>query len=1445
MRARLAAVVLALLGSAPLRAEPLAELRDVLQVAAGLAHTCALSRQGTVQCWGRNDRGQLGVGDANPTPRPTPVMVEGLSGIRAIASGDFHSCALTAAGGVKCWGWNVYGAIGIPEDGGLQEITRPMDVQGLASGVAAIDAGGLSSCAITNAGGVKCWGFNSNGQLGDGSTTNRFAPVDTTGLSNGIAKISVGGSHACALTSAGRAKCWGSNTNGRIGDNSLVDRTTAVDVQGLDGGLIAISAGGTHSCALTSSGGAKCWGANGEGQSGDGTPIDRPTPVDVVGVVSGFTEIAAGTFHSCALNPASGLKCWGPNSSGALGAGYEVPGFTTATVLGISSGASGLSAGSDHNCVVLASGLRCWGLNLDGQLGNDTTTRRLAPIQVSGLGSGMAKIGGGNQHSCALTTSGGVKCWGQGGVLGDGTFIPRLTPVDVIGLQSGVLQLSVGFGHNCVIVTGGGVKCWGGNDERLGNGGVSGGLVPGDVVGLGAPATAVEAGREHGCALLSGGSVKCWGGNEVGQVGDGSTELRQSAVPVSGLSGGITAITSGWYHNCGLTSAGGVKCWGWNSQGQLGDGSTVNRNTPVDVVGLDRGIVALAAGLTHTCAITVAGAVKCWGADIYGNGEILGDGSELGRAVPGDVPALSRGVVELALGGFHSCARLTDGEMKCWGGNYLGPIGDNSEVRRPTPVIVAGLTSGVLAIGAGHSNGHSCAVVSGGAAKCWGDNGFAQIGDGTTFGTPFAQTVLTNDLTRRIAPVAPVANDASTTSKTDASGRYVVFQSRASNLAAGDSNGAFDVFRTDRESGTTIRVSVDNAGAQIAGQSIEPSVSADGSLIVFVAADAAVGKVMGESSKQGERRRKTTLNAVYMRNLVLGTTQRLGAAMTGGAGTKPQIAPAAAAVVFSSNTPASSDGTPNQSNIYVVPLTPNGDALIPGTTRCVSCKSVGSNGADTSTNANGESRNAVVSANGRYIAFETQAKNALAASPSPCPGSSAEIVLRDMVSGAMQRMSPPSGTSSANCGSSGSTQPSIDYSGGTLAFQSDQPLQSSDHNGVNDIYVLAPTTGVATPERLSAGPAGEDGNGASTAPSVSGDGLSVAFVSAAPNLDLSFGDNNDRSDVHTARVDGDGEIARLSRSSSGAEANAGSERPALNYDGTRVAFDSAARALAGSNTSGQSGVYQRSNPLVAPVRSATWWKSNESGWGLTIFDQGNVLAPAWFTYDSDGEPTWFLVGGAFPQPDGSYRGDLLRLTGTPFDRIDGPAATSATPIGNVVLRYSGEDTLAFQYTALGTTQTKTLGRFPFGARTFACTASPDASRDDAENVSDLWTGAVANAGWGLTLFHVDNSLFAGWYTYDTDGEAVFFVIATTRQADGSFTGPIVRQRNGVPFLMIDGQASSAGSDVVGNAIFRFADGDSGTFSYTVGSVVQSKPIVRLLVGMRPSECSSESVAPGG
>ena len=356
-------------------------------ISAGYGHTCALTSAGGVKCWGDNGYGQLG--DGTTADRRSPVGVSGLaSGVRAIAAGEALTCAVTSAGGVKCWGDNAYGQLG---DGTTADRRSPVGVLSLAS-VRAIAAGKALGCALTTAGGVKCWGYNRYGELGDGTKTDHHAPVDVSGLRSGVTAIAVGYLHACALTSAGRVKCWGYNRYGQLGDGTTIDRRMPVDVSGLAAGVTAITAGGGHTCALTSTGGVKCWGSNYLGELGDGTTTRRLTPSAVSGLASGVAAIAAGgEAHGCALTTAGGVKCWGYN-------GY-------------------------------------------GQLGDGTTADRRSPVDVSGLEGGVEAIAaGGYGHTCALTTAGEVKCWGRNssGQLGDGTSTERRTPVAVTlaGLQA-------------------------------------------------------------------------------------------------------------------------------------------------------------------------------------------------------------------------------------------------------------------------------------------------------------------------------------------------------------------------------------------------------------------------------------------------------------------------------------------------------------------------------------------------------------------------------------------------------------------------------------------------------------------------------------------------------------------------------------------------------------------------------------------------------------------------------------------------------------------------------------------------------------------------------------------------------------------------------------------------------------------------------------------------
>ncbi|MDR2852836.1 MAG: hypothetical protein LBV61_07285 [Burkholderiaceae bacterium] len=376
-----------------------------------------------------------------------------------VAAGGGHTCGLTRGGGVRCWGNNREGELG---HGGAAGSLTPVDVQGLASGVAAISAGRWFTCALTRGGGVKCWGGNDYGQLGDGSAqTRRRTPVDVRGLARGVAAISTGLWHTCALTIGGGVKCWGWNTHGQLGDGTGIQRLTPVEVVNLDH-VVSLSAGDTHTCAVTRSGGVKCWGNNGSGQRGDGgSGWGRPEPVEVAGIHDAVA-VSAGGEHTCALTRGGVVKCWGSNDKGQLGDGSRTTRWTPAEVQGLAGGVAAISAGEIHTCALTNAGaLKCWGGNGFTRMGEDSFLwnalgdgsdpdhdthsvrgHRTAPVDVQGLSAGVSAISAGRGYTCAVTGDGAIKCWGSNnfGQLGDGSTAKRLTPVDVRALPVSPIQ---------------------------------------------------------------------------------------------------------------------------------------------------------------------------------------------------------------------------------------------------------------------------------------------------------------------------------------------------------------------------------------------------------------------------------------------------------------------------------------------------------------------------------------------------------------------------------------------------------------------------------------------------------------------------------------------------------------------------------------------------------------------------------------------------------------------------------------------------------------------------------------------------------------------------------------------------------------------------------------------------------------------------------------------
>lgn len=351
-----------------------------------------------------------------------------------LAAGSFQTCGISSDGQSYCWGDNTAGDLG---DG----TTLPRNVPTLVSGnlpFVSLSGGYWHSCGLTGSGLGYCWGFNSFGDLGDGTNDTRHVPTPIAGDHRFI-MLETRTWGGCGLVAGGAAWCWGNNDNGVVGDGTTIHRNTPVAVIG---GLrfTTILAGANATCALVSGGQAYCWGQNNEGQLGDGTFTNRYQPTAVSGGYR-FTALALGYGQTCGLTASGAAYCWGDNRYGQLGDGTTTSRNLPVPVAGGLTFTS-LMGGGFHTCGLLPSGAAmCWGRNSadpvyggGGQLGDGTTTDRLLPTAVAG-GMSFSELAAGESHTCGLTPGGSAWCWGNNarGQLGDGSNTNRPVPVPVTG----------------------------------------------------------------------------------------------------------------------------------------------------------------------------------------------------------------------------------------------------------------------------------------------------------------------------------------------------------------------------------------------------------------------------------------------------------------------------------------------------------------------------------------------------------------------------------------------------------------------------------------------------------------------------------------------------------------------------------------------------------------------------------------------------------------------------------------------------------------------------------------------------------------------------------------------------------------------------------------------------------------------------------------------------
>ncbi len=634
-----------------------------------------------------------------------------------VAAGGDHACALHADGGLVCWGKNTAGQVG---RGTSTRTSEPILVlRGVVDVAASI---GDFTCAVLSDGRVRCWGANTYGQLGDGSKNTRYSPTEVVGITNAVA-VSTGGAHACALLAGGTVRCWGLNAQGELGDGTTADSATPVTVAGIDDAK-AIAAGTQHSCAIVSNGNVRCWGLNEFGQLGDGTRDVRHTPVRVY-LVATATAIAAGHWHNCAILATGETYCWGRGDVGQLGNGdtddQDVP-----VQVDMPNDAVAVAAGGPWDrgwsCVATADGFqRCWGSNERGQFGLDFGWFATSRPETLTSYPDVAAIATGGRFGCFVLAHGSLFCSGSNdyGQLADPNAAdPSRAPVavDLVRASMGV-RVSSGWRHTCATVSDGTARCWGHNGSgRLGDGTTTASSIPVRVTGV-SGVRSLSAGGAHSCAVVADGTVKCWGLNASGQLGDGTTTDRTTAVTVSGLSD-IVAVAAGGAFTCALGATGRIWCFGDNAFQQLGSGWSASP-VPVEITGLPAAI-ALAAGANHACAVFLDGWASCWGHNASGQ---VGPHGPLGQF------GFAPGAVGITAGADHSCALLADGTSECWGSNLAGQLGDGTLTSSAQPVPVTGIANVTELTAAGS---HTCARLADASVQCWGANALGQLGNGST-----------------------------------------------------------------------------------------------------------------------------------------------------------------------------------------------------------------------------------------------------------------------------------------------------------------------------------------------------------------------------------------------------------------------------------------------------------------------------------------------------------------------------------------------------------------------------------------------------------------------------------------------------------------------------------------------------------------------------------------
>lgn len=549
---------------------------------------------------------------------------------------------------------------------------------------------------------------------------------EVSGSFTSTSQLSLGNSTFCLIDSNQKLKCWGSNNFAQIGDGTTIQRATPVAVDSGTNYKKVTTGSGYHTCAITSSDDLKCWGLNTWGQIGDNSTFQRNTPVIVDGGTK-YLDVSVGFTATCGVTLGNVLKCWGGGLSHQLGDGTT---DSKQAPFIIDSGTSYLKVfkRGDNTCGITTSNkLKCWGENYAGVLGNGTTTAITTPTIIDGTNDYESiSLSTGIFITCGLTTLNKIRCWGVG-YLGDGSTTSSSIPVSV-DPSVNYKSIQVNSNSACALTTGDQVKCWGY--------GYQGGLASEETNINAEVPTLIKSGEsfteiytsasaDRFCGKTADGIIKCWGSVSHLMPETPSTLLTPIVI---GNFLNLKEISSDEKISCGITVSDELFCWG--SDGALMGGTNFLSVYPIQI---DKGVTYRTVKVRNhrACAITTSNVLKCWGSSSYGG--YIGDGSSNSAKKPVIIDS-GTSYSDVSLAPNHTCAITNTGVLKCWGNNDYYQLGNGNTTLSPSPIIAdSGSSYQSIALGWNRT----CGVTTANKIKCWGDNtngylGDAGVSDGTT-----------------------------------------------------------------------------------------------------------------------------------------------------------------------------------------------------------------------------------------------------------------------------------------------------------------------------------------------------------------------------------------------------------------------------------------------------------------------------------------------------------------------------------------------------------------------------------------------------------------------------------------------------------------------------------------------------------------------------------------